>query len=276
MIAYFCHNMIKNTIIFLFVFGIFQISLAQDSIENNAFKSGEELKFRVFYSSSLGNLTAGEAILKVEEWKESNSSNNKSFYHITGIGNSKGFFDWFYKVRDRFETHIDKETLLPYMFVRRTREGKYEYDDDVFFDRENLLAKSRREIKPIPKNVHDIISALYYLRALSLNDFEQDSTYRLSFYLDDSLYHTTIKYISKGRMKTSWGWIDCLKFSPKVATGEVFSDEYPMAVWVTDDDNHLPILAESKVIVGSIRMELIEFSGLKNKPAFFREKNKQQ
>ncbi|PLX04207.1 MAG: hypothetical protein C0595_04365 [Marinilabiliales bacterium] len=268
--------MIKNTIIFLFVFGILQISHAQESIENNAFKAGEELKYRVFYSSSLGNLTAGEAILKVEEWKESNSADNKSFFHITGIGNSKGFFDWFYKVRDRFETHIDQETLLPYMFVRRTREGKYKYDDDVFFDRENLLAKSRREIKPIPKDVHDIISALYYLRALSLDNFEQDSTYRLSFYLDDSLYHTTIKYISKGKMKTTWGWIDCLKFSPKVATGEVFSDEYPMAVWVTDDDNHLPIMAESKVVVGSIRMELIEYSGLKNKPAFFREKNKQE
>lgn len=268
--------MLRNIISILLLIGAFQFIHAQEGIENNAFQGGEELKYRVFYSSSLGNLTAGEAILKVEEWKESNSTENRSFFHITGLGNSKGFFDWFYKVRDRFETHIDQETLLPYMFVRRTREGKYKYDDDVFFDRENLLAKSRREVKSIPKDVHDIISSLYYLRALSLDDFADDSTYRLSFYLDDSLYYTTIKYISKGRMKTSWGWVDCLKFSPKVATGEVFSDEYPMAVWVTDDENHLPISAESKVVVGSIRMELIEFSGLKNKPAFFRDKNKQE
>jgi len=269
--------MLKRNLIFLL---ILSFSLAgvygQQLIENKSFQAGEFLKYRVYYSSSLGNLTAGEATLEVEEWKEINSSDNRSIYHITGLGNSKGFFDWFYKVRDRFETHIDKETLLPYMFVRRTREGKYKYDDDVFFDRDNLLAKSRREIKPIPNNVHDIISALYYLRALSLDDFSADSTYSLSFYLDDSLYHTQVKYISKGRMKTSWGWVDCLKFSPKVATGEVFSDEYPMSVWVTDDDNHLPILAESKVIVGSIRMELIEFSGLKNKASFIKDKKKNE
>lgn len=256
----------------LLLFACLQTINAQKSIENNAFQAGEFLKYRVFYSSSLGNLTAGEAILQVEEWKESNTSNNKTFLHITGQGNSKGFFDWFYKVRDRFETHISKETLLPYMFVRRTREGKYKYDDDVFFDRKNLIAKSRREVKPIPEDVHDIISALYYLRALSLDDFGADSTYRLSFYLDDSLYYTNIKFISRGIMKTSWGWVDCLKFSPKVVTGEVFSNEYPMSVWVTNDDNHLPIMAESKVVVGSIRMELIEFSGLKNKTVFVKDK----
>ncbi len=249
---------------------------AQKPIENNAFKAGEILKYRVYYSSSLGNLTAGEAVLEVDEWKESNSSDNRSFYHITGLGNSKGFFDWFYKVRDRFESHIDKETLLPYMFVRRTREGKYTYDDDVFFDRINKEARSRRAIKPIPEDVHDIISALYYLRALKIEDFGPDSTYGLNFYLDDSLYHTEIKYVSKGKMKTAWGWVDCLKFAPKVATGEIFSDEYPMSVWVTDDENHMPILAESKVVVGSVRMELVEFSGLKNKASFVSDKKKKK
>jgi hypothetical protein len=49
-----------------------------------------------------------------------------------------------------------------------------------------------------------------------------------------------------------------------MATGNVFADAYPMYVWVTDDRNHLPILAETKVIVGSVKMELIEYRNLKN------------
>lgn len=251
-------------------------SYSQEIINNTAFQAGEHLKFRVYYSSSLGNLTAGEAELVVEEWKEHNSTDNRSFFHITGTGNSKGFFDWFYKVRDRFETQIDQETLLPYLFVRRTCEGKYKYDDDVFFDRKNLIARSRRAEKPIPKDVHDIISAFYYLRTLNLEDFAADSTYGISFYLDDSLYHSRIKYESRGRIKTIWGWVDCLKFSPKVVSGEVFSNEYPMSIWVTDDDNHLPLLAESKIVVGSIKMELIEFSGLKSPPVFEEGKRKRK
>lgn len=243
---------------------------------NKSFQAGESLKYRVYYSSGMGNLTAGEAELTVEEWNERNTGDNRSFFHIVGRGNSKGFFDWFYKVRDRFESHVDKETLLPFMFVRRTREGKFRYDDDVFFNRDKLLAESRRAKKTITPKTHDIISALYYLRTMNITDFNLDSTFVVDFYLDDSLYTSSIKYESRGQLKTLWGWVNCLKFSPKVIEGEVFSDEYPMSIWVTDDDNHLPIMAESKVIVGSIKMELIEFSGLKNPPAFIEEKKKKK
>jgi len=35
-------------------------------------------------------------------------------------------------------------------------------------------------------------------------------------------------------------------------------------LWVTDDKNKLPILAKSEVIVGSVVMELTDFSGLSN------------
>lgn len=275
--TYFCKDLKRLLLTYyLFAIVISGNGFCQTLYENNAFNAGEYLKYKVYYSSSLGNLTAGEAILTVDEWKERNSTDNRSIYHITGLGNSKGFFDWFYKVRDRFESHIDQETLLPYMFVRRTREGKYKYDDDVFFNRDKMVAQSRRATKPIPADVHDIISALYFLRTLNLEDFGVDSTYALSFYLDDSLYYTTIKFVSRGRMKTTWGWVNCLKFSPKVVAGEVFSDEYPMSIWVTDDDNHLPILAESKVVVGSIKMELIEFSGLKTQPTFVEAKRRKK
>ena len=269
--------MIKHPLALFCIILLFSLKVfSQEKQENNAFKSGEFLKYKVFYSSSIGNLNAGEAELTVADWKEKNSTDNRSIFHITGLGNSKGFFDLFYKVRDKFETHIDQETLLPYMFVRRTREGKFEWDDDVFFDRKAGIARSRRASKPIPFDVHDIISALYYLRTLNLDDFSEDSTYRLHFYLDDSLYTTSIKYISSGKLKTQWGWINCLKFSPKVVAGEVFSEEYPMSVWVTDDENHLPVMAESKVVVGSVKMELIEFSGLIAEPSFFEEKKKKK
>jgi len=49
-----------------------------------------------------------------------------------------------------------------------------------------------------------------------------------------------------------------------MATGEVFADKYPMYVWVTDDQNHIPVLASSKIIVGSIKIELSSYRNLKN------------
>ncbi|MFZ4572418.1 MAG: hypothetical protein ACOYM0_14915 [Bacteroidales bacterium] len=33
---------------------------------------------------------------------------------------------------------------------------------------------------------------------------------------------------------------------------------------MSDDKNHIPILAKSAVVVGSVKMELVDYKGLKN------------
>lgn len=254
----------KNQVFTLFLFLSVMLLQAQDAVVNNAFKVGEHLKYRVYYHSSLGNFTAGEAVIDVEKWEEAPKNLPNNYYKITGLGNSKGFFDLFFKVRDRFESYVDTQTLLPYYFVRRTREGKYKYDDEVTFDRHRGRAISRRKVKPVTDDVHDLVSAVFFMRTLDVADFDADSNYYLNFYLDDSLYQSVIKFKGRALIQTDWGMLPCLEIAPLMATGEVFSDKYPMSVWVTDDENHLPVLAESAVAVGSVRMELEAFENLRN------------
>jgi hypothetical protein len=230
---------------------------------NYAFGDKEHLTYRVYYNSVLtGNVTAGEATITVNDSKK--QMFGRKVWHIVGEGRSKGAFNWFYKVRDRFESYVDKEALIPYLFVRRTREGNYRKDDDVYFFHDQKLAVSRTARKPVPENIQDFVSALFFMRTLRLEDFRSDSTYHLNFFLDDSVYVSKILYKGTEVIKTSLGKIRCLRFAPMMATGEVFANAYPLDVWVTDDKNHLPVLAEAKVIVGSVKMELIEYKHLRN------------
>lgn len=257
------------------IFSLFatNLLLSQDTVKNNAFTTGEYLKYSVYYSSSLGNLTAGEAILTVGKWEDKYAGKTKDVYRITGVGNSKGMFNWFYKVRDKFETFVDKQTLLPYAFIRKTREGKYKQDDLVIFDREeNEAVTNSKDVTKIPDNVHDFVSAFYFMRTVNIEDFDADSMYYINFFLDDSVYISAVKYQGKSDVHTRWGTITCLKIAPMMASGEVFAEKYPMYIYISDDENHVPILAESKVIVGSIKMELIEYDGLVN-PLNIRIKN---
>ena len=251
------------------------ILLSQDTIVNHTFKTGEYLKYSVYYSSSLGNFTAGEAILTVGKWEDKYAGITKDVYRITGVGNSKGMFNWFYKVRDKFETFVDKQTLLPYAFIRKTREGKYIQDDIVIFDRnEGVVVTNYKDVTKIPDDVHDFVSALYYMRTVDVNDFDADSMYYINFFLDDSVYISAIKYQGKSEVHTQWGVLTCLKIAPMMASGEVFANKYPMFVYVSDDKNHVPILAESKVVVGSIKMELVEYSGVVEPLKFHQRKKK--
>ncbi len=231
---------------------------------NNAFGDKEFTRYSVYYNSLLtGNVTAGEATIEVKAQKQ--QLFGKNVWHIVGEGKSKGAFNWFYKVRDRFESFVDRQSLLPYLFVRRTNEGNYHKDDDVVFYHDQGFAVSRKKTKAIPPNIQDFVSALFFMRTLEINDFDADSNFFINFFLDDSVYISKIKFEGIENIPTEVGTFRCLKFAPMMATGEVFSDAYPVKVWVTDDQNHLPLFVEAKVIVGSIKMELIEYKHIKNK-----------
>jgi len=232
-------------------------------VNRDAFKRGEKLEFRVFYDAMLtGKVTAGYATLEVKT--ESKTMQNRPVYHIVGEGKSRAAFDWFFKVRDRFESFVDEEHLIPYMFIRRTREGGYVKDDDVTFNHQLNYASSRNDLKKIPSGVQDVISAVYYARNIDFSFATSGQNFKVNFFLDDSVYISVIQYLGREVVKTKAGKFRCLKFKPMVATGNVFSNPYPMTLWVTDDKNRLPVLVESAVSVGSVKAELISFRGLAN------------
>lgn len=234
---------------------------SQTPLRNNAFEIGEQLDYNVKYSSALGDVIAGKATVRIDEWTNDEAVPG---FHFVGTGETNNFFDVFYRVVDRFESKVDRITLLPYNFIRNTREGTYSRDDTVYFDRKTDTAHTIREKLRIPDDIHDIVSAVFYMRTLTVEDFGSDSAYLLNFYLDDSVYHSVINFEGRGIIETKWGWIPCLKVNPMLAIGEVFTNKYPMSVWITDDENHIPVMAESEVVVGSVKMELVDYKGLKN------------
>lgn len=232
-------------------------------IENNAFEIGEKLKFKVYYESLItGKVNAGTATLEVKSSKRRFSG--REVYHIVGIGKSNPAFDMFFKVRDRYESYVDKEGLFPHLFIRRTREGGYVTNDDVYFDHAELTATSSNKTKDITPYIQDIVSASYYARTLSADTLEEGDNISVNFFLDDSAYISVIQFVGRQNVETDLGIFRCLTFQPMVVTGEVFSNPYPMTLWITDDENKLPILGKSAVVVGSVKMELIKYWDLRN------------
>lgn len=243
--------------------------------DNTAFAKGEKLTFRVYYHSLLtGKVTAGEA--KVEIKDKSVIKNNRRTFHIVGTGESKGAFNFFFKVNDRFESFLDEEAIIPWYFIRRTREGGYKKDDEVTFDQGGKVAISRNAVKRVPDNIQDIVSVFYYARTLNIDNVNPGEHFPLSFFLDDSVYVSKIIFLGRDQVKTELGTFNTLKFKPMVATGDVFSEPYPMILWVTDDKNRMPVMVESAVVVGSVKMELIDFSGLKNPVTSLAESRKRK
>jgi len=264
-----CHFLTRIAFLFILflviVHGSLSVVSAQDLIpvRNYAFVRGEKFKFRAYYDSFVtGKVTAGVATLEVKSDNKQFSGRNT--FHVIGEGKSKGAFNLFFKVEDRFETYIDEEYLVPWYFTRSSREGDFAKDDEVRFNQYSKTASSRTANKPVPPGIQDIISAFYFARNIDFSCAKNGDTYPINFFLDDSVYISVIQFAGREEVETDLGRFRCLKFKPMVVTGNVFSQPYPMDIWISDDSNRIPVLARSEVIVGSVKLELIHFQGLAN------------
>jgi hypothetical protein len=255
---------IKSLIIPFFILISYLTLNAQDStyrkVTNEAFTTGEFLKWRFYYDSWMVGITAGygESTIRDTVWE------GRDVYHIDARGYTIGMFNWIYKVRDNFHSYVDKEYLSPHYFKRRTREGSYRKYDDYDFNLEEGYVRTKSDSVPTPAYIQDFISAVYYARTFSSDTLEPGDVIPIEFFIDDSVYNSAMVYEGKEVIEIKLGKFRCLRMKPGMATGEVFSNKYPMTLWVTDDKNHVPILANAAIVVGSLKAELKEYAGLKN------------
>jgi len=264
----------KTTILFAALFGALtlqaQFKPAKTNVDqlpyygfrnspNYAFMAGEQLTYRIHY----GFLDAGTATLKVEESPYKFAGLDA--YRIIGTGNSVGSVDWFFKVRDHYESYIDKQGLFPYRFLRNCDEGGYRIQQDyIFFPDRRGFKNIKGEGYQSPEFVQDMLSSYYYARTLDYSKARVGDTYTITALVDDEIVPLKMKFIGRETITIDAGTFRCLKFVPVVQRGRVFKDEQDLTVWITDDLNHIPVLAEADILVGSIKMELQDFKGVRN------------
>jgi hypothetical protein len=230
--------------------------------ENTAFKPGELLTYRLHY----GLLNAGVAVLEVKP--EVIEVNNRKVYHIVSNGYSTGTADVFFKVRDRYETYMDKDALLPWLFVRRVDEGGYKFSQDYVFNHYTKKVDIGNNQKfDIPTGVQDMVSAFYSARNLDLSRAKEGDIFSLNCFLDKEVWPLKIRFIGRETISTDIGKFRALKFRPIVQKGRVFKKEEDLNVWISDDDNHIPLRAKADVLVGSIKMDITGTKNLANTPA---------
>jgi len=231
------------------------------TITNEAFRPGEVLKFRIHY----GIIDAGEATLEVN--KDYEVFGGRSCFHFVGSGRSVGAFDWFFKVRDRYESVVDTQALVPWFFIRRVNEGGYIINQNVHFNQFTDSAKSEKATISIPDNTQDLISSFYYARTLDLSQAKEGDIFPITGYLDDEVFPLNLKFLGRETIKSKKGTFRCIKLRPMLQEGRVFKDQEDMTIWVSDDKNKIPVRVQADILVGSIKMDLVDFSNLANPPA---------
>ncbi|MBP42610.1 MAG: ATP-dependent exonuclease [Aequorivita sp.] len=233
------------------------------SAQERAYGDGEFFKFRVHY----GFVTAGYATLKVKN----TTIKGKEVFHVRGYGETVGVSKWFFKVEDDYQSYIDKEKDIPYRFIRKIDEGGYTKDIEIDFNHSTQKAtvndKKHNEITvfSFPKDTQDMISAFYYLRnQLETENIKAGDVVEMNMFFDKENYKFRLKFLGKEVLDTNFGRVRTLIFRPYVQSGRVFKEKESLTVWISDDNNKIPLLVKADLAVGSLKATLTEFKGLQH------------
>lgn len=222
------------------------------------FKEGEVLQYKLKY----GFITAAEATVKV--LPSNLKFDGKPVFNLNVNVRTSGSFDVFYKIRDQYDSYIDKVTMLPYLYQENIREGSYRRQDKATFNQSGKKVVSNRGTFDTPtRQTLDLFSSYYFARSLDLTNIKVGDKFKLNYYLKDGISDLEIEYLGKETIKTKFGNIRCLKFSPSIQPGRVFRKDSRLYLWITDDGNRVPVKAQVEIVVGSATLELSDASGLK-------------
>ena len=243
---------------------VFQVSGQQKALpsaNNRSFSYGEDITYKLTYSLYM-DVSVGEVNFQILP-KPEDIKGNKCM-HIVATGNTYAFYDPFYTVRDRYESYIEENSLLPFVFMRNVHEGDFKFNDFVVFNPFANIAKSKKRTQKIPSGTWDMLSILYYARTLDYADAKPGQKYTMHTFIDDSTYTVGVKYVGKENVKTDMGTFRCIKLQPILVVGHVFKSDSDMMLWISDDNNHIPVQVESGISVGAVKAQISKYSGLKN------------
>lgn len=221
------------------------------------FLPGEKLVYRVHY----GWLTAGEAVFEV--YPRLYVVNGLVCYVFRGSGKTASAFEWFYKVRDYMDTYVDTAQMRSLLYYRYVNEGNFHFVDTVRFDYARFEIRGRKGVFSMQDGVMDMLGAFYYARRLDIRNMPDGTVIPIPVFLDDKIYDLGMKILGRETIKTDLGTFRCIKITPLVVADRVFRGREEMLMWVTDDENLIPVKITSPVIVGSVSATLVRHEGLK-------------
>jgi hypothetical protein len=227
-------------------------------VKEPVFQAGEVLKYKLKY----GFITAAEGTLKVQNSEL--KFDGKPTFKLVVDGATSGTFDIFYKIRDHYDSFIDKSNLKPYFYQENIREGGYRRQDKARFQQENKKVIATQATLTTPSaQTFDLVSAYYFARSLDISKMKIGDFVKLNYFLGDEISQLEIQFVGREVVKTKLGKIKCLKFSPSIKPGRVFRKDSRLYLWITDDGNRVPVKAQVEIIVGAVTMEIKSAEGLK-------------
>ena len=251
---------------------LISILLAAAPLRAQLYHPGEVLQYRVSYKARMFPNTEVGA---VEVTTTETTLDGKEYYLVKGVGRTLPTYRWFYNMEDVYRIWIDPATLRSEYFQCDIREGDYTFESRFDYAWADSVVRTRwrsrqnpfaeKEMPLTPESM-DAISLFFNMRTARADDFDKDRPEYLRMVLQDTIRSIRYRFLGREVKKIrNMGKFRTLKFDCQLGTSEgySFTDGTVFFIWISDDDNKIPLYIESPVRVGSINGYISGYKGLK-------------
>ncbi|MCA0131839.1 DUF3108 domain-containing protein [Winogradskyella alexanderae] len=240
--------------------------------QNNTIPIGEKLVYTATYNMS-GILT-NIAQVKMETSEVKTSKSSLLRLKCTAATYKK--WDNFFKIRDLYESYVNPKTLTPYLYKRDISEGGYYKFMQYKYSHKSKTVQSLRKKKRkdgtiwetkktvnVSPNTKDLVATLYSIRNLDIHKASPGDQQDFTVLFDNEETIVTIRYVSKESINTNIGRKECYKLAIAVKGSDVLQGNNSNLIWLTADQNKIPVYAKFKIPVGNGELKIESATGLK-------------
>lgn len=241
------------------------------SQETLAFRPGEKMYFTMHYKWGIIDSDIGSATVSLDQV----DFNGQQAFRCTVTGKTTRMYDLFFKVRENFVSWFSIDGLKPLKFTRDTQEGRYIAKNTYIYNwaaaEPHIIAdvysssSGQRNLElPLTPCTFDLPALFFFARNIDMSKVEKGKKYPMTFAIDDDVYNVYFIYHGKETVKVKGlGNVKALKFAAKLIAGEVFTGEEDVMMWISDDENKVPVLFEAPILVGTASGRMSGVEGLK-------------
>jgi hypothetical protein len=228
------------------------------------FQEGEKLRYEVNWKPLFLTpaFRAGELTFSIRQ----SQYKKHPTYTISASAFSDGLLSSIagLKVRDYFESNIDRKTFRSYRLLRQVRQNKrkrdlevvFDYDGDSILVHETNLASDppeevHKKIEGIPGPIADILSVFYVARLHSLEPGQQ---YQVHLSERGQAKQVHVHVQTQEKVETEIGEFDSVRIS---TVGGLFRNGGNFRVWYSTDPLRFPVRFEADVKFGKIYGKVI-------------------
>ena len=250
---------IRKSVILLVLLVISKSFSGYAPINERPYISGEKLVYIAYF----GWLNAGTATFNICD----SVFENQNLYYAEATAITIGLADKLFEVRDVYESFLKPENNQTYLAIRNISEGKYRYYNEVRYNYEDKKVISQKSGEhDVPENILDMLGAFYYFRESMVSRVKNvGDEIIMDTYFADEIFPLKMQYVGDEKIKTKLGKFNSMKFTPVVEPGRIFDSEDDVTIWISKDKNYIPLKVRIDLIIGSIKCDLIEYSGLQYK-----------